>query len=87
MMYQLIGIGIIGIFWGISIGIGSVKNVCNYRSDIDSFKADLTMKMVVTRNKHSKIISKLLTQDYPQILLVEVQWFKLTIFAYWDCKT
>ena len=41
-------------FWG----IGSVKNACNYQFDTDSFKADLTMKMVVTSNKHSKIIKK-----------------------------
>ena len=90
MMYRLIGIGIGNwynrCFGGIGIGIGSVKNACNYRSDTDSFKADLTMKMVVSSNKHSKIISKLVTQDYLQNLLVKVQRLKLT-FAYWDSKT
>ena len=59
-MYRLIGIGTTGVFWG----IGSVKNACNYRSDTDSFKAALTMKMVVITDKHSKIIKKVVNFNY-----------------------
>ena len=74
MMYRLIGSGnrYDWCFLSMGIGIGSVKNACNYRSDTASFKTDLTMKKVVTSNKHSKIIKKLVTQDYLHNLLVLV---------------